>query len=88
MAESAETVAGAVSRTICMVETTAQAEAVIAGEHGIIQRARPGHIVACMSTIDPLVARCIGDALLHAFKGELDYRYNEKDDLLRVSWSR
>ncbi len=63
VAESAEAVAGAVSRTICMVETTAQAEAVIAGEHGIVQRARPSHIVACMSTIDPLVARRIGDTL-------------------------
>jgi 3-hydroxyisobutyrate dehydrogenase len=63
VAESAEAVAGAVSRTICMVETTAQAEAVIAGEHGIVQRARPGHIVACMSTIDPLVARRLGDTL-------------------------
>ena len=63
VAESAEAVAGAVSRTICMVETTAQAESVIAGEHGIVQRARPGHIVACMSTIDPLVARRLGDTL-------------------------
>src|SRR6185503_7168293 len=57
VAESAEAVAAVVSRTICMVETTAQAEAVIAGEHGVIQRAKPGHIVACMSTIDPLAAR-------------------------------
>jgi len=63
VAESAEAVAAAVSRTICMVETTAQAEAVIAGEHGIIQRAGPGHIVACMSTIDPLAARRLGEAL-------------------------
>jgi 3-hydroxyisobutyrate dehydrogenase len=46
-----------------MVETTAQAEAVIAGEHGIIQRAKPGHVVVCMSTIDPLVARRLGDTL-------------------------
>jgi 3-hydroxyisobutyrate dehydrogenase-like beta-hydroxyacid dehydrogenase len=63
VAESADAVAAAVGRTICMVETTAQAEAVIAGEHGIIQRARPGHIVACMSTIDPLAARRLGDTL-------------------------
>jgi 3-hydroxyisobutyrate dehydrogenase-like beta-hydroxyacid dehydrogenase len=63
VADSADAVAGAVSRTICMVETTAQAEAVIAGEHGVVQRARPGHIVACMSTIDPLVARRLGDTL-------------------------
>jgi 3-hydroxyisobutyrate dehydrogenase-like beta-hydroxyacid dehydrogenase len=63
VAESAEAVAAAVGRTICMVETTAQAEAVITGEHGIVQRARPGHIVACMSTIDPIVARRLGDTL-------------------------
>jgi 3-hydroxyisobutyrate dehydrogenase len=63
VAESAAAVAAAVSRTICMVETTAQAETVIAGEHGIVQRARPGHIVACMSTIDPLAARRLGELL-------------------------
>jgi 3-hydroxyisobutyrate dehydrogenase len=40
-----------------MVETTAQAETVIAGEHGIIRSARAGHVVVCMSTIDPFVAR-------------------------------
>jgi 3-hydroxyisobutyrate dehydrogenase-like beta-hydroxyacid dehydrogenase len=63
VADSPEAVAAVVGRTICMVETTAQAEAVIVGEHGIIQRARPGHIVACMSTIDPLAARRLGDTL-------------------------
>jgi 3-hydroxyisobutyrate dehydrogenase len=62
-ADSAAGVAAAVERTICMVETTAQAETVIAGEHGIVQRAGSGHVVACMSTIDPLVARRLGDQL-------------------------
>ena len=50
-------------RTICIVETTAQAEAVIAGERGIIRSAGPGHIVICMSTIDPLVAKRLGQEL-------------------------
>jgi 3-hydroxyisobutyrate dehydrogenase-like beta-hydroxyacid dehydrogenase len=63
VAESAEAVAGAAGRTICMVETTAQAESVIAGEHGIVQRAGRGHVVVCMSTIDPLVARRLGQTL-------------------------
>ncbi|MGH7348118.1 MAG: NAD(P)-dependent oxidoreductase, partial [Candidatus Rokuibacteriota bacterium] len=63
VAESAEAVAGAADRTISMVETTAQAEAVIAGEHGIIRAAKPGHIVISMSTIDPLAARRLADAL-------------------------
>ncbi len=30
----------------------------------------------------------IGEVLHHAFQGELDSRYTEEDDLLRVSWSR
>ena len=63
VAESAEAVAAAAGRTICMVETTAQAEAVIAGERGVVRRAKPGHIVACMSTIDPLAARQLGELL-------------------------
>ena len=60
---SAARVAGAVDRTICMVETTAQAEAVITGEAGIIHGAPPGHIVVCMSTIDPFAAQRLAEAL-------------------------
>ena len=63
MVDSAESVAARVERTICMVETTAQAEAVIAGEHGIVKNAGRGHIVACMSTIDPFAARRLADQL-------------------------
>src|SRR5690242_17745215 len=50
-------VAGLVDRTICMVETTDQAEEVITGGQGIIASAQAGHIVLCMSTIDPFAAR-------------------------------
>jgi 3-hydroxyisobutyrate dehydrogenase len=63
VAESPERVAAAADRTISMVETTAQAEAVIAGERGIIRSAKSGHIVISMSTIDPLVARRLADLL-------------------------
>jgi 3-hydroxyisobutyrate dehydrogenase len=62
-ADSAEAVAAAVERTICIVETTAQVESVIAGERGIIRSAKPGHIVVCMSTIDPFVAQRLGGEL-------------------------
>src|SRR5439155_1331077 len=62
-ATSAEAVAAKVERTICMVETTTQAESVITGEHCIIKSAQPGHIVVCMSTIDPIVARRLADQL-------------------------
>ena len=34
------------------------------------------------------LARRIGDALQHAYKGRLRYRYNKADKLLRVSWTR
>jgi len=63
LADSPERVAAAADRTICMVETTAQAESVIAGERGIIRSARPGHIVICMSTIDPFAVRRLADTL-------------------------
>jgi 3-hydroxyisobutyrate dehydrogenase len=63
LAPSPAEVAAKADRTICMVETTAQAEAVIAGERGIIHLARAGHIVACMSTIDPFVARRLAEQL-------------------------
>ena len=51
-------------RTICLVETTRQVEEVICGERGIIHGAKPGHIVICMSTIDPTVAKRIASDLL------------------------
>jgi 3-hydroxyisobutyrate dehydrogenase len=60
---SAADVAAGVERTISMVETTAQAESVIAGERGLMHTARSGHVVISMSTIDPLVARRLADRL-------------------------
>src|SRR5262245_8896422 len=60
---SPERVAALADRTIVMVETTAQAEGVIAGEAGIIRGARSGNIVACMSTIDPFTARRLAEQL-------------------------
>jgi 3-hydroxyisobutyrate dehydrogenase len=63
VAGSPQDVAAEARRVICMVETTAQAESVIAGPRGIVTSARRGDIVVCMSTIDPLVARRLHDEL-------------------------
>ena len=63
LAGNAQAVAAAVDRTILIVETTEQAETVIAGERGIIKGAKPGHIVVCMSTIDPFAARTLAERL-------------------------
>jgi 3-hydroxyisobutyrate dehydrogenase len=61
--DSAAQAAAGADRTIVMVETTAQAETVMAGEHGIVGAAGPGHIVISMSTIDPFAARRLADQL-------------------------
>src|SRR5205809_1116832 len=61
--DSPEQVAAGTERTIVMVETTAQAESVIAGERGIIKSAARGHIVICMSTIDPFALRRLAEQL-------------------------
>ena len=41
-----------------------------------------------VTTTDPHLARRIADALHDAYKGELRYRYNKEENLLRVTWSR
>src|SRR4051794_21921843 len=69
---SPEAVAARCHRTICMVETTAQAEAVILGESGIAQAAKQGDIVLCMSTIDPLAARRFSERLAQKGVAMLD----------------
>ncbi len=41
-----------------------------------------------VSTTDMGLARSIGDAIHHAYKGELDYHYEDEANILRVSWMR
>ncbi len=41
-----------------------------------------------VTTTDAHLARRIGDSLHDAYKGELDYRYNKDENLLRVTWRR
>jgi 3-hydroxyisobutyrate dehydrogenase len=63
VADSPECVAAQADRTICIVETTAQVESVVAGEGGLLAGAKPGHVFVCMSTIDPLVAKRLAEGL-------------------------
>jgi 3-hydroxyisobutyrate dehydrogenase-like beta-hydroxyacid dehydrogenase len=72
VADSARAVAAATARTISMEETTAQAEAVIGGEQGIIHGAAPGHIAICMSTVDPFAVRRLGERLAERQVAMLD----------------
>jgi 3-hydroxyisobutyrate dehydrogenase-like beta-hydroxyacid dehydrogenase len=60
VAHSAKEVASKVERTILIVETTEQAQSVI---RGIADGAKSGHIVVCMSTIDPFAARALAEEL-------------------------
>ena len=41
-----------------------------------------------VTTTDIHLARGIGDALHHAYQGELEFHYNSGENLLRVNWSR
>jgi NMD protein affecting ribosome stability and mRNA decay len=41
-----------------------------------------------VTTTDIHLARGIGEALHHAYQGELEYHYNEQENLLRVVWGR
>jgi hypothetical protein len=41
-----------------------------------------------VTTTDTHLVRRMGDALHDAYKGELAYRYNKAQNLLRVDWSR
>jgi len=41
-----------------------------------------------VTTTDMHLARDFGDALHHAYQGELEFHYNEGENLLRVHWRR
>jgi NMD protein affecting ribosome stability and mRNA decay len=41
-----------------------------------------------VTTTDMHLARGIGEALHHAYQGELEFHYNPDQNLLRVHWSR
>ena len=41
-----------------------------------------------ITTTDPHLARGIGEALHHAYQGELEFHYNKEENLLRVHWAR
>ena len=41
-----------------------------------------------ITTTDAHLARDIGEAVQSAYKGDLEYHYNDADNLLRVSWTR
>jgi NMD protein affecting ribosome stability and mRNA decay len=41
-----------------------------------------------VKTTNARLARGIGEAVQHAYKGELDYRFSETENVLRVDWKR
>jgi len=41
-----------------------------------------------ITTTDPHLARGIGEAVHHAYHGELDFHYVEESNLVRVTWKR
>jgi NMD protein affecting ribosome stability and mRNA decay len=41
-----------------------------------------------ITTTDIHLARGIGEAIHHAYQGELEFHYNQGENLLRVNWTR
>ena len=50
-----------------------------------IEKTKQGALV---TTTDIHLARGIGEALHHAYQGELEFHFNEDQNLLRVGWRR
>ena len=50
-----------------------------------IEKSQHGYLI---TTTDIHLARGIGEALHHAYKGELEFHYNPEQYLLRVNWTR
>jgi hypothetical protein len=53
-----------------------------------IMEAEEGDGCVAITTTDMHLARAIGDAVHHAYAGELDYEYGKGEDTLRVTWRR
>jgi hypothetical protein len=41
-----------------------------------------------ISFSDAHLARGIGDAIHHAYEGDIDYQYTKEDIMLRITWER
>ena len=80
LAAHREEVLGAVRN----VEEKAQAEHPL--ERIMYTEERDGEVVIAFT--DPHLARGAGEALQHAYKGELDLQYSKEEVLLRVTWTR
>jgi hypothetical protein len=53
-----------------------------------IMRIAAGKSRAVVTTTDAHLARRIGDSVRRACEGTLEYRYQKRDNMLRVSWCR
>lgn len=63
VANSPADVARHAKTIVCIVETTAQVQSVVAGENGIMRTASAGHNIACMSTASPSELQRLADEL-------------------------
>jgi hypothetical protein len=86
------TIAGAFARQhadeiLGLVRHQEQAEK---AEHPLhrIMTVEQGYEATVVSTTDIHLPRRIGEALHHAYQGELDFRYHEEGHFIRVTWSR
>ncbi len=72
IATSCADLARMADRILCMVETTDQVRAVVTGVDGLMDGAKPGHRIACMSTIAPKDIRELQAELAQSGVGFID----------------
>ncbi len=60
------------------------------GQHPLarLMRIDPQDNGVVLSTTDTHLARRIGEAIHHAYQGDLNFHYDEGEDFIRVSWMR
>jgi hypothetical protein len=73
-----------------IVNLARNTEALENGEHPLhrIMGVEEGEGGIEITTTDIHLPRRIGEALAHAFEGELDFHYDDEAYLIRVSWTR
>jgi NMD protein affecting ribosome stability and mRNA decay len=79
--------AGRHDEILRLVENEARAEAADHPLHRLvaIEHTDEGILI---TTTDVHLPRRIGEALRHAYHGELEYRYAEDDNVIRAAWNR
>ena len=66
----------------------AQSRVISLKENDVVGATATGDAGILITTTDTHLARYLGETLNNAYQGQLEFRYNEAENLLRVHWRR